>query len=401
MVLPNIEDLKTPEELAQIKERIKLLESRLAKIDQGQLDLEGDDADAFEEESLRAGADAYMEYDPDTAQQWTQKAGELKAKRESAKNKPDMLIDDLRATHNAYLNNLSQLYGQGAQKDDSRVINAQRMVDATAEELRKRGLPFGKAEEKKDETIEGDRLSMAREEAKAIMSTAKDVAPKDGVFDNRDDILIKLDDIAEKQGINRKSQAWQDILGLFAKKEETLSKVSTIAQENKKTGFSQGQQQFTAFKDYVPVINASIELQNNPNSFTSRNMGVGQVMKILSGLGVTDSERANTMVSLTDDSYQNQYNTREKQYKESFISKFLDNDKALLTEIAKNLDPNKVVAYLNQNTPKQASTWFYETQGIKQQKATENKPTANAPKRSEYKTTREYLKALKAFKEGK
>src|SRR5574343_568380 len=52
----------------------------------------------------------------------------------------DANIDDIRAMHNAYMNNLTALYNQGANDDDLRVIEAKAAIEYTAGLLAEKGL---------------------------------------------------------------------------------------------------------------------------------------------------------------------------------------------------------------------------------------------------------------------
>lgn len=78
-------------ELGQLLQLKKEKEAQIASIRQ-QLqhikvtvpEMTEDEKDALEEQRLRAGAEAYMDYDPNTAYAWLQQAENLKAKRELA-----------------------------------------------------------------------------------------------------------------------------------------------------------------------------------------------------------------------------------------------------------------------------------------------------------------------------
>lgn len=135
----------------------------------------------------------------------------------------DANLDDIRAMHNAYMNNLTALYNQGANDGDPRVIEAKAAIDYTAGLLAEKGLlpksGESSTQKKTPEELEVEKKigKETKDRAYKILDTAIDETDpygakgKDGIIDNELSILRQLNDLLSESGINPKSKEWQSV----------------------------------------------------------------------------------------------------------------------------------------------------------------------------------------------
>lgn len=182
--------------------------------------------------------------DPERAKyDWTRKQQQEElAIKATPKLSPDSSLDDIRATHNTYLNYLATLEQKGVNTDDPRYIAAKKNLDYAAGLLADRGLLPKPAEGGSDETPEqkaarlaiGNRALSDGRQAIAKAVDAVSVNGKkgpDGIIDNEGDIDKALNDILLSTGVNKNSNEWKIVESEWAStKQRVRDAVSTARQ---------------------------------------------------------------------------------------------------------------------------------------------------------------------------
>lgn len=137
-------------------------------------------------------------------------------------------------------------------------------------------------------------------------------------------------------------------------------------------------QEFGQYKDFVPAVNSVRALnqdivagRDNP---TNTQLAVSQLLKILSGTGVSDTERRNTLLSLTSPEFQEKYRSESQASGRDLIKIFFDQEERLMADITQNVTNRQIRDELNKYIPTQAAEWAERTQRpvSKQQKTAES-----------------------------
>lgn len=252
-----------------------------------------------------------------------------------------------------------------------------------------------KTEEPVKENFEKESQVLKQEARTNITSQigkASDGKVIDGEIDNIFDLTSSIDQYAQKFGLSTESDEIKSLNSLLSAKQKEINDKYLKKVDIGKQKKSEEAQQFGAFKDYVPSIETVKALETTPNQMNTQ-LGISELMKILSGTGVSDTERLNTMLALTSEEYQRQFRKKSEAYQRSFISKFIDNDQATLAEVANNAVPENVRIQLQRRIPKQASDWYEKTNSGKYESNKSQQPAKQQVRKkaisiSEYKKLR-------------
>ena len=176
-----------------------------------------------------------------------------------------------------------------------------------------------------------------------------------GVIDDPLALEQKLTEIRDKYGVSESDLA--DV-------RSAIEKVAKAMQENSQFNVGEGErrrsaaaQAFSQHKDFLPSVQTAKAILADPSNQTNIQLGVSELLKILSGTGVSDSERMNTILSMTPTEYQNEIRSKTAQLGKAFIDKFLNMDAVALAEYSTKVDPQLIAKELIKRIPGESWEW--------------------------------------------
>lgn len=205
----------------------------------------------------------------------------------------------------------------------------------------------------------------ARTEADAIIAGAVD-ADNNGTIDDEAARKTQLEDLIRKYGMAARDGDF--LRERFQAKADEIAKVAKAkkekeAEEYNRAVAAEGRAQdikfreFSNYKDYLPSMQTVAAIGSDPTNQTNVQLGISELLKILSGTGVSDSERMNTILALTPTAYQQEIRGKGNQFAKAWASKLINLDGVALAEYASHVTPEKIAGELRKRIPKDAWAW--------------------------------------------
>lgn len=212
----------------------------------------------------------------------------------------DANLDDIRATHNAYLQFLATLEQRGVQPDDPRYLAAKKNVEFTAGLMADRGLlpttdvdnPTETPEEKK---LKEANIKTARDKADEIITKELVDADNDGYVDTGSATIVKkkLSDLALEYNININDQKWKDVYDWYDTKANALEKATKGKREKADEARRNSEFARKLADDRAAVGALALaykKLQTNPNDKTYKSSALTSILRKESGASIGSSE---------------------------------------------------------------------------------------------------------------
>lgn len=203
-----------------------------------------------------------------------------------------------------------------------------------------------------------------------LNAMSKDVSPVDGLIDNEAEFDSIVEEIVGKSGLGESDPSIKALRVYAESLKSNIAKRFGKKEEKRIEAKTDQQREYQTNKEFLPSIKSVKNLQSNPTDQTNVQLGIAELMKILSGTGVSDKERANTILALTSPEFQAKYRTQGTAFFNSLVAKFINNDQAVINEVSQNADGNRVREQLANRIPKQAFDWYDKTQTRQQRQST-------------------------------
>lgn len=216
--------------------------------------------------------------------------------------------------------------------------------------------------------------------------------PKTTTVEGLAKINKMLTDARIKAGVPENDPTFTTLQKYIKDVASSRSELATEKKGDVKEAQQQASQQFTQFSDFYPSYKSVVSIQKDPSNATNVQLGVSELLKILSGTGVSDKERANTILALTPTAYQEQMRSKAASIGKTLADAILNMDQIALAEYSKNVDPTALAKQLGDRIPPSAWKWA-ENQAGKSTGGTSAKPTKRKDE-----TMKQYMDRLNAWK---
>ena len=215
----------------------------------------------------------------------------------------DTNLDDIRAMHNAYLNQKTALYNQGFDDTDPRVQTADNYIKYTGKLLADRGL-LPKSEDMLGTNkfeVDPDRLNEAKTLARNALGTAVD-KNNDKVIDNAKEIREKLNDLLVNYNINPNSKEWKSIIGEWdAMRQDIEVASSEIVRKNERAqdkATQETEKKLQQEDKYEWMLVAYNDLKANPGDVSAKAYAIQAALRKESGAAIAQDEFIQSMSKL-------------------------------------------------------------------------------------------------------
>ena len=212
----------------------------------------------------------------------------------------------------------------------------------------------GEGAPKTPEQLRQDRQDAVKEGYAAVRAYMVD-KDSNGVIDDPLALEQKLTEIRDKYGVSESDLA--DVRSAIEKAAKAMQENSQFKVGEGERRRSAAAQAFSQHKDFLPSVQTVKAIRADPSNQTNIQLGVSELLKILSGTGVSDSERMNTILSMTPTEYQNEIRSKSVQLGKSFIDTFLNMDAVALAEYSTKVDPKLLANVLRSRIPDESWEW--------------------------------------------
>lgn len=343
-------------------------------------ELSTEENDELEEQSLRSGAEAYMKYDPDTGYKWLQQAEALKARKEGrsipvytpeqksiidAKQQNRIRMGEIQSTINSMTTEterkpwIQQL--EALQANDIELNN--KLADLGTSGYKSLSTTATKAPPGGSETGE-ELVTIAPNKnskiwkifANPYFETAKSIK-SEGDVPTWQTIQSDASDAGYDISDDNAKGIRESMLGIVQPKIREANEAEVKKRDAAERARQARVQAFSQHKDFLASVQTVKAIQADPINQTNIQLGISELLKILSGTGVSDIERMNTVLSLTPTDYQNKVRSQARQLGKAFVDKFLKMDNVVLAEYATHVNPQLIAGELKKRIPSESWKW--------------------------------------------
>jgi hypothetical protein len=198
--------------------------------------------------------------------------------------------------------------------------------------------------------------SIAFNEIKSIIDSGKIDKNNDGIIDGIVELSAKVNQYKDTFGNTN------DVKNIMQYLKDTIQNVK----DTYLAGVEKADRSRTIDKQYkedLPALKAIENIDNGDNSLGTKTLAAGLILKFLSGAGVTDSERINTMLALTSPKFAEDFRKKGSGLGKALFKKYIvDNEQEILNEITRNADSKLIRDQLDAFVTRASKQWYKNTQ---------------------------------------
>jgi hypothetical protein len=204
-----------------------------------------------------------------------------------------------------------------------------------------------------------------KEEGEALTSQLIEGAidkNRDGIIDDIVSMKRKVSQFATKYGNTNEAKEMAELLDNLV--ENVSNKYDASVRKSERSR--------AISKDYasdLPAHNYIAKVENGTATMGDKTLGAGFILKYLSGAGVSDSERINTMLALTSPEYAEKFRAEGKGIGKALFKEYIvNNEQEIMNEITRNASAKIIADQLGAFVTKGSKKWFKNTQQEKPKK---------------------------------